>query len=61
MSESAMDPEAYVIGIDLGGTKVEACCLDTDRNVLGRQRVFNTPISEAAICGTAVGAAMLRW
>ncbi|MCX7590036.1 MAG: alpha-ketoacid dehydrogenase subunit beta [Kiritimatiellae bacterium] len=24
----------------------------------GRQRVFNTPISEAAICGTAVGAAM---
>ncbi|NQT93964.1 MAG: pyruvate dehydrogenase [Lentisphaerae bacterium] len=25
----------------------------------GRQRVFNTPISEACICGTAVGAAML--
>ena len=25
----------------------------------GRQRVFNTPISEAAICGTAVGAAMV--
>ncbi|HJW21950.1 MAG TPA: thiamine pyrophosphate-dependent enzyme, partial [Candidatus Limnocylindrales bacterium] len=25
----------------------------------GRDRVFNTPISEAAICGTAVGAAML--
>ncbi|MBP1705552.1 MAG: Pyruvate dehydrogenase component, beta subunit, partial [Chloroflexi bacterium] len=24
----------------------------------GRDRVFNTPISEAAICGTAVGAAM---
>ena len=25
----------------------------------GRQRVFNTPISEACICGTAVGAAMM--
>ncbi len=25
----------------------------------GRQRVFNTPISEACICGTAVGAAMV--
>jgi 2-oxoisovalerate dehydrogenase E1 component len=25
----------------------------------GRDRVFNTPISEAAICGTAVGAAMI--
>jgi 2-oxoisovalerate dehydrogenase E1 component len=25
----------------------------------GRQRVFNAPISEAAICGTAVGAAMV--
>mgnify|MGYP000024875666 CR=1 FL=1 len=25
----------------------------------GRDRVFNTPISEAAICGTAVGAAMV--
>lgn len=26
--------------------------------IFGRSRVFNTPISEAAICGTAVGAAM---
>ena len=27
--------------------------------MLGRARVFNTPISEACICGTAVGAAMI--
>ncbi|MCX7886213.1 MAG: dehydrogenase E1 component subunit alpha/beta [Verrucomicrobiae bacterium] len=26
--------------------------------IFGRERVFNTPISEACICGTAVGAAM---
>ena len=28
----------YVIGIDLGGTKVEACLMDTSREVLARQR-----------------------
>ena len=27
--------------------------------MFGRERVFNAPISEAAICGTAVGAAMI--
>lgn len=31
----------YVIGIDLGGTKVEACLLDRDRQVLERKRVFS--------------------
>lgn len=28
----------YVIGIDLGGTKVEACLMDRERNVLDRRR-----------------------
>ncbi len=28
----------YVLGIDLGGTKVEACLMDTERNVLARRR-----------------------
>lgn len=28
----------YVIGIDLGGTKVEACLMDMERNVLARRR-----------------------
>jgi len=28
----------YVIGVDLGGTKVEACLLDSDRNLLSRYR-----------------------
>lgn len=34
----------YVVGIDLGGTKVEACLLDNQRRCLDRQRIF----SEAA-------------
>ncbi|UCE40837.1 MAG: ROK family protein [Candidatus Aminicenantes bacterium] len=29
----------YVVGVDLGGTKVEACLLDKDRNLFGRKRV----------------------
>jgi predicted NBD/HSP70 family sugar kinase len=29
----------YVVGVDLGGTKVEACLLDEDRNLIARQRV----------------------
>ena len=27
--------------------------------IFGRERIFNSPISEAAICGSAVGAAMI--
>ncbi len=33
----------YVIGIDLGGTKVEACLLDADRKVYKRYRTFSQP------------------
>jgi predicted NBD/HSP70 family sugar kinase len=33
----------YVVGIDLGGTKVEACLLDERRRVLARNRVFSEP------------------
>jgi len=41
---------------DYGGAfKVTKGLLET----FGRDRVFNTPISEAAICGTGVGAAMV--
>jgi glucokinase len=29
----------FVVGVDLGGTKVEACLLDEDRNLIARQRV----------------------
>ncbi len=30
----------YVVGVDLGGTKVEACLLDEERNLLARHRTF---------------------
>ncbi|MFC2167936.1 ROK family protein [Acidobacteriota bacterium] len=35
----------YIVGVDLGGTKIEACLLDGQRNCLDRRRVF----SEAAM------------
>jgi len=31
----------YVVGVDLGGTKIEACLLDSQRKCLDRQRVFS--------------------
>jgi len=34
-----MRMKQYVVGVDLGGTKVEACLLDRDRNLIMRQRV----------------------
>lgn len=35
--------EPYVVGIDLGGTKVEACLLDRERKVKARKRLFAQP------------------
>ncbi len=35
--------ERYVIGIDLGGTKVEACLMDSSRKALLRHRVLSEP------------------
>lgn len=32
-------PKEYVVGVDLGGTKVEACLLDKDRRCLARHRM----------------------
>ncbi|MFZ4394403.1 MAG: alpha-ketoacid dehydrogenase subunit alpha/beta [Kiritimatiellia bacterium] len=56
--EMLRDSRVVVFGEDVaeygGAFKLTKGLID----VFGRQRVFNTPISEAAICGTAVGAAM---
>lgn len=38
-----MKPGPFAIGIDLGGTKVEACLMDADRNVLARRRTPSEP------------------
>ena len=34
-----MKKKKYVVGVDLGGTKVEACLLDRRRNLIARERV----------------------
>ena len=58
IQEMARDKRVIFYGEDVadygGAFKVTKGLLET----FGRDRVFNTPISEACICGTAVGAAM---
>ncbi len=53
------DPRVIVYGEDVadygGAFKLTKGLLES----FGRRRVFNTPISEACICGTAVGAAIV--
>jgi 2-oxoisovalerate dehydrogenase E1 component len=57
--EMARDPRVLFYGEDVadygGAFKLTKGLLES----FGRDRVFNTPISEAAICGTAVGAAIV--
>jgi fructokinase len=36
-----MRMSTYVVGVDLGGTKVEACLLDRNRSLIARQRVLS--------------------
>ena len=58
LEEMKRDRRVFMYGEDIadygGAFKVTKGLL----GAFGRQRVFNAPISEAAICGTAVGAAM---
>ena len=59
VEEMSRDSRVIFYGEDVadygGAFKASKGLLET----FGRDRVFNTPISEAAICGTAVGAAMV--
>ena len=59
VEEMLRDERVILYGEDVadygGAFKVTKGLLEA----FGRERVFNTPISEAAICGTAVGAAMV--
>jgi len=59
VEEMLRDPRVIHYGEDIadygGAFKLTKGLLET----FGRERVFNTPISEACICGTAVGAAMV--
>jgi len=59
IEEMNRDTRVILYGEDVaeygGAFKLTKGMLET----FGRERVFNAPISEAAICGTAVGAAMI--
>jgi len=59
VEEMARDGRVIVYGEDVadygGAFKLTKGLLEA----FGRERVFNTPISEACICGTAVGAAIV--
>jgi 2-oxoisovalerate dehydrogenase E1 component len=59
IQEMSRDSRVILFGEDVadygGAFKLSKHLMET----FGRERVFNTPISEAAICGTAVGAAMI--
>ncbi len=59
IEEMKRDSRVIFYGEDVaeygGAFKLSKGLLET----FGRERVFNTPISEAAICGTAVGTAMI--
>ncbi len=59
VEEMTRDSRVLFYGEDVadygGAFKLSKGLLET----FGRERVFNTPISEAAICGTAVGAAIV--
>jgi len=59
IEEMKRDSRVIFYGEDIaeygGAFKLSKGMLET----FGRERVFNAPISEAAICGTAVGAAMI--
>ena len=59
VEEMQRDRRVIVYGEDVadygGAFKLTKGLLET----FGRERVFNTPISEACICGTAVGASMV--
>ena len=59
MEEMAMDPDVILIGEDIGyyGGTLQVTAGIWDK--FGGDRVIDTPISEAAITGAAVGAAMM--
>ncbi len=56
--EMARDPEVFVIGEDVGGPGGAFSATKGLLEAYGQMRVRDTPISESAIVGLAVGAAM---
>ena len=52
------DDRVFLLGEDVGGRGGSYKATDTLLEKFGRERVYDTPISEGAIAGAAVGAAL---
>jgi pyruvate dehydrogenase E1 component beta subunit len=57
--EMRRDPDVFLIGEDIGKGGGAFRVTDTMLDEFGARRVIDTPISESAIVGAAIGAAML--
>ncbi len=57
-NEMELDPRVFVFGLDVDDHKaIQGSTRDLQKQ-FGRERVFNTPLSEDAMTGVAIGAAM---
>lgn len=56
--EMIRDKSVFLIGEDIGPRGGSYKATDTLQDQFGEERIFNTPISEAAIVGAALGAAL---
>ena len=57
--EMIRDPQVFLIGEDIGPRGGSYKATDTLLDKFGEGRVMSTPISEAAIVGAALGAALV--
>ena len=59
--EMARDPRVFLFGLDVDDHKgIQGSTLGLQQR-FGRDRVFNTPLSEDAMAGVAIGAAIAGW
>src|SRR4029077_17961446 len=57
-NEMELDPRVFVFGLDVDDHKAIQGSTRDLQKTFGKDRVFNTPLSEDAMTGVAIGAAM---